>query len=645
MTKKKQTKTNKSKKVSSNVKKSDKPELEDLYKDDKKEIIMDKLEQGVRGNKGRVALIVILSLVVVVLLGAVAYYFWTNYSKIDQNNQDVLLSLTMSDKITSGDVMDVTLEIIAGEVDIQEAEVVFDLPVGFYVHDSSLVPVNTEGSIFGINNLAANTTTKIIISGSLVGLVGEFKEFGAEMIYEPANFSSEFSKSVKQTTLINATNLALDVTLSAKATSDQEILYKVEATNTSDQELNNIRLIFVLPENFKITSDDLSLQRDFESLAKGESIEVEINGKIIDPEVLEQEFVVQIGVIDEETSSFILQQEEGSTVLVINPELNLTMSINQDETDEYFAQADENLNFKLVVANPSDVLLKNIDLELEFLGTSLTDPDNIIMYELLENEYDVDIVDNKIIFESANISELRSLKPNSTLELDFVLPVQETFIPTDGSELYVEATASITAAEFEGFSEGVEVEFPVVKKTIFIKTGFTTLVEARMYNDNYQKVGSGPNPPRVAEKTTYRVYLNINNTTNSIIGGLATLVLPSDVIWEDSYDVENASSFSYDLATNIIQWSLGEVPAYSDDIFGWFDISLTPTQSQEGKILDLVDSITLSGLDNLTQEQLSSQIGPITTELIGDEAAAGSGKVLPALVELNSNTNINSSSL
>ena len=140
------------------------------------------------------------------------------------------------------------------------------------------------------------------------------------------------------------------------------------------------------------------------------------------------------------------------------------------------------------------------------------------------------------------------------------------------------------------------------------------------FNDDNLPVGSGPLPPRVGEKSSFRVFWTIKNNLHDLENAQIVLDLPAGVQW-DGNDNTNVGSISYDPDNRRVTWRLGFLPISVYRADAEFNISLTPTESDRDKILVLSPGSLASATDALTKGSISVKTKAKTSKLEDDEIA------------------------
>jgi len=100
---------------------------------------------------------------------------------------------------------------------------------------------------------------------------------------------------------------------------------------------------------------------------------------------------------------------------------------------------------------------------------------------------------------------------------------------------------------------------------------------------------------------------------------------------------------TFDAATRKVTWKVNRLSANTGQLFPTadanFEVSITPTFKQEGKLMVLVNESALSARDSFTNHDVEASSPLITTDLKNDPAAQGRGIVMPKSENQNLNQN------
>ncbi len=152
--------------------------------------------------------------------------------------------------------------------------------------------------------------------------------------------------------------------------------------------------------------------------------------------------------------------------------------------------------------------------------------------------------------------------------------------------------------------------------------------QIRYFNEDNAPVGYGPLPPRVYEKTGFRVYWTVKNNLHELSGARVVLPLPANVAWDEKTST-SVGNIYYDSSTHQVIWEIGRLPVSVYQANAEFGISVTPGESDRNKILILSPGSTVTATDIDTRDTISKKTDAKTTKLEDDEIAGlnNSGRV------------------
>jgi hypothetical protein len=148
------------------------------------------------------------------------------------------------------------------------------------------------------------------------------------------------------------------------------------------------------------------------------------------------------------------------------------------------------------------------------------------------------------------------------------------------------------------------------------------------FNSDNIAVGSGPLPPSVGQKTSFKVYWTLTNNLHELSDARAVFNLPSYVAWDEK-NATSVGNVTYDATNSQVIWDIGRLPVSVYRATAEFGISITPVDGDRNKILILSPGSTVSALDTETSGTITKKTSPKTTKLEDDDIASlnNSGRV------------------
>jgi hypothetical protein len=281
----------------------------------------------------------------------------------------------------------------------------------------------------------------------------------------------------------------------------------------------------------------------------------------------------------------------------------------------------ETLNYSVVYNNKGDSDIKDIVimavLEGDFLDwTSLDDKNN-------GREKG-----NTITWSKEEIPALAEIKQDAEGVIDFSINVLDFgAIDLDGDHEIVSHARFSVGKDGDSDSEGDD-NTDNKSNTIISKmnSDLDFIETLRYFNEDNIPVGSGPNPPQVDKKTTYKVYWKINNNLHELNKLGVTLKLP-DYIEYSERDRATVGSVVYSEEAHEVTWNIGRLPTSVYQASAEFDISIKPREDDKNKIMVLLPGSKVQAVDAETEEELSQESKAKTTKLEDDEIGMGDGMI------------------
>lgn len=603
MSKKRNIKLNKNKQTSENLEEIFEKKKSDLKKASQKkaeriidifratnseDIDMTKLDRKTSNRNNKVIVVVIIFLFILAI-SALAGFIIFNKSSNNNHESQAKLTIQSVNEMSSGDQIDLEINYENKEsVEIASGTITIHYPAGFYFKKAEPQPDGSDNT-WQIKNIAPGLAGKIKISGQLVGELNENKEFTGLLTYKPANFNSEFQDTTNKIVKISDTIITMDTQVPDTIFSGQVVDYNIKFKNTSSLPLANVKIVINYPNGFSANNAEPSADINnntwkYSELKAQEEKTIKVTGVLIGDSKEKKEFKFQLG-LEEPDGVFNIQVEKNNFVLVVNPNINLTITALPN------IKPGEEMEYKISAENISDIEIKNLEFKLDFTD-GFFDTNSVLLEKI----------------NSLNIGEKKELSYKAKLKTD---------INPDSNKL--KAVLSINSAKIEGqkfnFTQQAEVES-------IIKAEFKFSTEARYYDNDLTKIGSGPIPPQVNETTSYVIWWNIEAINGNLKNIEVTTTVPEIIDGIDSSD----PSLVYDQTNKQIKWTIANLTAGGTEKIG-FTIYVTPTKDQLNKLLILNKETIINAIDNNTNENISQNIDKLTSDLPNDPAASGQGVV------------------
>ncbi|MCD4705893.1 hypothetical protein K8R61_02320, partial [bacterium] len=516
---------------------------------------------------------------------------------------------------------------------------------GFIFEYSSVDKEQNYDNLFNLPDIEPLAKKEIEIQGRLIGLEDEEKNLLASLSYEPSNFSSNFQELANASTIINSAAIAVNISGAEQILLNEDSEYSIKIKNSSDEDIQNLRLLVIYPENFSakkfgiepdknVEADEINFGAKYNIWEIGtfdseEEKEFTINGIFSDKINYEQKMIARVEIGDV-NNDYNLIAENFLIAQAIDKDVRLDLILN-GASENQAVNFGDSLNYSIIYENKGEKDFKNVQLKMRiqpYFGENSID---LIDWQSIKDENDGNInIDNKeILWTSDNILKLSSFSAGEEGVLDFSINLRQLSdilekIGSDGGNLKIESIAEIII----GKVGETEFEMSVKSNEIIadINTDIILNAQVQYFNEDNIAIGSGPLPPKVGETTKYRIFWKINNSLHKVKEVKIKTTLPDYVEWTDRFN-QSVGELKYNEENREIVWEIDELSATKNISQLDFEIGITPTEDDLNKILVLLNKTILTAIDIETEAIISVEHKALTTDLEYDPIVNGRGLV------------------
>jgi hypothetical protein len=596
----------------------------------------------------------------VLLLFFVFAYF--SYSKGHSSfaNEKVRVSIEASDQIGSGDETSFTVSCINdNRVSLTNAKLEIFFPDNF-IMKSSDQKIEQSGQAFywNLQNIGAQSTTKIRVYGKVIGKIGEEKIFKAVLSFRPSNFNSDFQSQGTKSSKISSIPVELNLNFpeSIKDSSESELTFSYK--NKSDRDFGKVKLEAEFPANFiyinstptltKVNGSENIYSLEGDNFSKGTDITVKISGSFQSQN--DKETVKARIYLLEENGTMTEYDEETKDINMIKTEILISQTINN--TSEYNANKNESLNYQINFKNQSGQEIKGLVLKSALDGN----------FDLKSLKTDKGTVSgNNITWNAINVPELASLMPGSVGSVTFTVNVIDHFDITKESDKNYTLKNIASISSFGSSSGSQNIENVIAKNEIDSKVKAFLYLDAKGYfNDDGRIQNGGQIPPKVGQQTFYTIHWSVRNFFNDTENIRVTAVLPQGVTWTGKYIDSNDKVYNggnpadnspgqtntdnvdaakiteekiyYNNETHEVTWEIPNLKA-NDGVLTpakeiIFQIAAIPSANDVGSPMTLIDNTTVSGNDTYIGSTVTNTGTKITTDLTSSDYSIGNAEAI-----------------
>lgn len=451
----------------------------------------------------------------------------------------------------------------------------------------------------------------------------------ANLVYTPENFSSEFKKESALTTKIKNIGMDIDISYINTALVGNENDLEVHFTSQENNYINSFRVIMEPQENVELIKiKDLEKWEnlaEFEETLPGvwnianisqEHSVLPIMFKFTGKESDQQELVFKFEKsLDDE--KFYTFHEEIIPFEVMKSDLNLTLIINGEREDQG-VNLGEKLNYSIVYKNKGETDMKDVII-MAVLDSNFLD------WTTLSDDNSGREKGNTLTWTKEEIPVLALLEQNSEGTIDFSINLLPQARPEPGQEYRVKSYAQFSVGEMddEEVNEDEEGDSNDNRSNSIVNHINSDLQldeEVRYFSEDNITVGNGPLPLKVGQTTSFKVYWTITNNLHELEDAKVEVSLPEYVSW-DNKNRTNVGAVKYYSEGHKVVWEIGRLPITVFRADAEFNISVTPTEEDENKIMVLKPGSQITAVDSETKAEISKTTDAKTSKLDDDEIA------------------------
>lgn len=487
-----------------------------------------------------------------------------------------------------------------------------------------------------IGRIEAKSEGVVEIIGKIIDKTKSSSVILAKMSYVPENFSSEFKKEASAT--INTRSIGFDASFNYSNTAliNQQGEIKIDFTPLEKNYFSDFIIRLERSDNFEIKNTIVSGRRQGDKtpqpkfkiekikeeavdswmvsgLEKAENFEIiyKVKEKSNEKENLKISFEQNIG------GKRYVFLEKPIVLDLMKSDLNLSLIMNGSQSDKPVNFGDR-LNYSIAYSNRGETALKDVAITVALDG-------DFVDWTTLQDKNKGREKGNTITWTSDELTALKDIDVNESGSIDFsvdVLPFSESDLSKD-FQIKAFAQYNINNSGDDVGSSSASIGAQDNRSntiTSLINSDFSFKEEARYFDEDNLPVGNGPLPPKVGEKTSFKIYWAINNNLHDLNEVSVETVLPMGVEW-DSHNRTSVGTLSYDESNRKVYWQIGRLPITVFRADAEFNISITPSEENRNKIMVLLVNSKTSAVDAKTGSSLEKVVKGQTTKLDSDDIA------------------------
>jgi hypothetical protein len=552
--------------------------------------------------------LILLGTVILLFTGMLFFLFWR-----PNITDQIELSVSLGNKrIKSGETVYITIDYANNSNStITNNLLSLKLPSGFVV-DTQRIDHNTfnANSTFILKDLAPGAHGQVGIYGKFWATPQQNERILATLTYIPqgknkseqvyASFISYIPTSVLNTSLLMATtsfpNQSLPFTYNIK-NEGSEVIDQITTTHQESAALS----IFTTSTLDQL--NNYSLQPGETKLLQGIMTVPEKN--------IPLNLAIESSVVANNHS--IIQSQIYHPIDIIYPKLSSKVRLTSPTA---YAENGQKIPLELHWKNESIFNVSQLRMVLEVTPAGVVD----LLNTAKENGFKVE--KNNLIIDSAARTALSNGGPGAEDTFTFTLKLLPTF-KTSGQEKALLTLRPVMQGKIPEVTQQI-FEQPGNHAQIPLATQLTMSKEVRYFTPEGDQLGRGPLPPRVGETTKYWIFIKLTNTTNEVVNPQFTATLAPGVSFTGKQSITIGSPLSYNAQNNTLNWRNSYLPANSTAGL-YFEVAVTPSASQVGKLIPLVNQTTLTADDDFSKKHFNLILPKFTNSLPANDRGATLG--------------------
>jgi hypothetical protein len=561
--------------------------------------------------------------------GFTFFRFFFGQNLISGNNIDILVSGSVS--IAGGEELPLNIEIKnSNNTALKSVTMRIEYPEGTKNPNDQTVDMSRYSESIG--EIAVNKSVTKLIKAIIFGEENSNKTISIIVEYRVSGSNAVFSKKKDFNILIASSPVSMFVSGPTEINANQLTDFTIDVNSNSTTVIKNLILKVEYPFGFNLSSSDPKAYGSDSSvfsigdLAPGAKRTIRITGSIIGQDGEQRVLKFIVGTKDQEDESLVKTTLASymSSVSLKKSSIGLSMSINDEQADEVSAIPGGKNRVSISWSNNLAEKVYDMIIKVKFTGQTL-DKSSVTADKGFYSS-----LDNLLTFDSNTNSVFSEVNPAA-----------------EGGMSFSFATLSQTSDSNIRFgNSSVKMEISVLGKLTSSSNGQEVLYSGskimklssnlKLLSRGFRTVGpfenTGPFPPQVDNETTYTITWTASNSFNDIASGRVSAFLPPNVKWT-GYVNPDTETVTYDKNTGEVVWDIGSMRAGIGTSYPSrsvsFQVAITPSITQLGSEINLLNESTISGIDTYSNERVGEVKGAVTTNITSDpEYIDGIGKVI-----------------
>ena len=496
--------------------------------------------------------------------------------------------------------------------ELLDATLVLTYPEQFHPETDGKMKQSSARAEIPIGAIAGRSDGKVIVTGKFYGSKGDTANLRAVLSYKPKSLSNVIETKAEYIVNVASSPLSLEVSAPQEIGSGQDADYVIEYANKGDKPFSNLKVKLTYPPGFHFLSADPKPTEgnavwNIGSLSSDKGGKIVVHGSLTGSRDDRKTVRGEIGFLQGDGKFLAYAGSERQTKIVTSP-LAISQLVNKEST-ELSVDPGARLQYVIKYKNEGNIGLRDA------IVTFSLDPSHLDMSLLVLNAGSYDDTKKMITWRASDIPALALVAPGREGEIEFSIPVKKTFTfsPDTKDGLFIRTVAKIDSPDVPTTLASNKI---IGTGAFTVKINSVVALDLKGYYQDAILPNSGPIPPKVGEETTYTLHLTAASSTNPVTGSRAVIAFPSGVVYKGKSS-PTGETLKWNERSNELSWEIGTLsPTAKRELR--FQISATPSSSQQGQSLTLVNKVDFTGKDSFTGKDIKTELGSKKNDLPED---------------------------
>lgn len=485
-------------------------------------------------------------------------------------------------------------------------------------HALALEDPDVKGRITqqAIGTIGPGQDVQRVFHARLFGAQEDIKKTRALLSYKTPGISRTFNRELFSEVKIVSSPVSLVLQGPERMEANTTGVWNIHVSNDSDFDFSGLRLRVEYPQSFSFVQATPEAGGnkdtwDIASLKIGQERTIEFLGSVSGA-IGDEAIVTAYVEYPVEPNRYItLARKIATTKLSISA---LSLVITANDKEKFVGHAGETITIGVKYRNNVDQPINDVFIEGNFVS-------DVVDATTVQTRGTFDPSAMKVRWDFTNTLELKEVTPGDEGIVEVIFTVKKKLPVASSADKNFTIRFVVTAS-----SDSPTTTLPAsrIKKTEEFVIPISTSMELQIAGE-YRGgpfTNTGGIPPTVGKQTTYTVYWRLKNLSNDVNDVEVVTTLPSWVTFTGMKKANfEAQNLYYDSAKRQVIWNIDKLPGTTGVALptyeAIFQVGVNPEKEHVGKIIDVIGSTNIRGIDSFTSEVFNMLLPPMKTDLNG----------------------------